>query len=117
MKFERITSEKEFKEALLNQKVNKELARDIRISIDRFFNNNGIIRSQMEITDISTKKIKEILLITITLNRPGLLIGKAGERIDALEKYLKEYFEKAVKIHIEESRLWDYNFNYEEKRI
>ena len=43
--------------------------------------------------------------MTICLRRPGLLIGKKGERIDALSKYLKPFVRTIL---IEEDELVDY---------
>jgi ribosomal protein S3 len=45
---------------------------------------------------------KNVNKIIIHLNRPGLLIGSRGSRIDAIEKYLSECYEHPVKIGIVE---------------
>lgn len=51
------------------------------------------------------------MVITITLERPGMLIGKGGHTIDSLTKHLNEWsFEndfENVKINIVESKLWE----------
>jgi len=46
--------------------------------------------------------------ITITLDRPGLLIGKAGSTYDLLLKYLEDTLSSKIHIHIIESKLWNY---------
>jgi ribosomal protein S3 len=61
---------------------------------------------QLGITDIKVKDNKSNIIITITLLRPGLLIGKAGCEIDNLTKKLTEWMNKPVTIKIIESRLW-----------
>lgn len=58
------------------------------------------------ITNIEFKFNKDLLVMTITLLRPGLLIGRHGETIDKLSEYLSNG-KKPVKIHIIESKLWN----------
>jgi small subunit ribosomal protein S3 len=45
---------------------------------------------------------KNNITVTIRLNRPGLLIGKAGKDIDAVRDMLESYFNKGTKINIVE---------------
>jgi len=40
------------------------------------------------------------IVLNIVLDRPGILIGKAGRNIDEIEKHLE------IKINIIESKLW-----------
>jgi len=44
--------------------------------------------------------------VIITLNYPGLLIGKAGHTIDKITKMMNEGFDKEVIITINECKLW-----------
>jgi DNA repair ATPase RecN len=48
---------------------------------------------------------KKRIEMTVTLGRPGLLIGRMGKTLQALEKYLSDD-EYNVKILIKESNLW-----------
>lgn len=66
---------------------------------------DGFPVSQMEITDLSFAFKDGLTEMTVTLCRPGLLIGKAGRTINELEKVLSEPDQK-VKILIVESKLW-----------
>jgi len=47
-------------------------------------------------------------VITITLGRPGLLIGSYGKNIEALQKYFSEKLGKNIKINIVENNIMDY---------
>ena len=78
----------------------------VKRMILQHFENESINKSIMEITNVVVKNKKCCIFITITLERPGILIGKAGRTIDGLEKYLERIFEKPVKISIKESKLW-----------
>lgn len=64
----------------------------------------GITNIEVEFGD----KSKDIFdyEVTITLERPGLLIGKGGRTINELTKTLSEELEGEVKIYIHESSLW-----------
>jgi len=62
--------------------------------------------SSLGITNLSFRKFKKEIVITITLERPGLLIGKGGSTINRLESYLSTP-ELPVNIEIIESRLWN----------
>ncbi len=61
---------------------------------------------QLGITNIDVNDKKSILRISVTLERPGVLIGAQGRTINALEEYLSGQFHKPVKIHIIESIIW-----------
>lgn len=47
---------------------------------------------------------EDAIEVTIRIHRPGLLIGKSGKDINAVEKLLTDYFCKRVIIHIDEVR-------------
>lgn len=78
----------------------------VRRLINQFFENEDIYRPRLEITDVVVKNKKLFIEITITLVRPGLLIGKQGRTIDALKEYLEKLLEKFVEIKIKESKIW-----------
>ena len=60
---------------------------------------------RFEITNITFEKVNGIIEMSITLVKPGLLIGKAGSTIDALKSYLSTD-KRPVKVNIIESDLW-----------
>lgn len=60
------------------------------------------------ITSIDFKFNKSDTIMIITLDRPGLLIGKGGEQFNILQKYLSVYNDVPVKIEIIESKMWNY---------
>ena len=60
----------------------------------------------LRICDIQYKDTRTTRKITITLGRPGLLIGKAGRTIDDLQKYLTTIYDRKVTFHIVESDLF-----------
>jgi ribosomal protein S3 len=62
------------------------------------------IRS-LQITDVKVE-IKKQVHITITLARPGLLIGEAGKTIDDITAILSDYYSRTVIIHIKESHIF-----------
>lgn len=80
--------------------------RRVKLMILQHFENEDINKNIMGITNVVVKNKKSRIFITITLERPGILIGKAGRTIDGLENYLVRIFEKPVKISIKESKLW-----------
>lgn len=78
----------------------------VRRLINQFFINEDIYRSSLEITDAVVKNKFDYVHVCITLQRPGILIGKGGKTIDGLKKYLQEILKKDVVIDIKESKLW-----------
>ena len=78
----------------------------VRRLINQFFENESIVRQSLEITDVVVKNKRSYVEVTITLGRPGLLIGKGGSTIDALILYLERVLEKKFEIKIIESKLW-----------
>lgn len=74
--------------------------------LNQFFINKKIVRRSLEITDVRVKNKLCYVVVTVTLGRPGLLIGKMGETIDDLTLYLEKILEKKVLIKIKESKLW-----------
>jgi ribosomal protein S3 len=77
-------------------------------TLEQHFGFEGYHRLGIHAIDVDTQKrdeetmLVEQIDVTIRLDRPGLLIGKAGKDIYAVEKLLSENFGKRVKIHIVE---------------
>lgn len=86
--------------------VDEKLNKQVKISLQMFFDSQNIIRHTLEITDVEIKDLNTTLDITITLARPGILIGKGGQTVTALVEYLETWFKKSVKLNIIESKLW-----------
>jgi ribosomal protein S3 len=70
--------------------------------------------SSLRVTDLEfnfdpkiNEKVKYDVSLTVTLGRPGLLIGMGGRTLNELEERFSTADEK-VKILIKESRLWDF---------
>jgi len=64
----------------------------------------------MGITQLKLRKN----IFTIVLRRPGLLIGRHGDNIDALQKYLLEHVKtvKNIKLRIEEDNITNWLIPY-----
>jgi len=61
---------------------------------------------QLGITNFDFEFKGNLLIMTITLLRPGLLIGKGGTTIDLVSAFLSTN-EHSVEIKIKESKLWN----------
>ena len=61
---------------------------------------------RLGITNFKFKFKPNKILVIITLERPGLLIGKQGTTIDQLTKFLNYDKRTEVSIQIKESRVW-----------
>lgn len=62
--------------------------------------------SQFGITNLEFNETKKGTEFTITLDRPGILIGKAGQTLYKIQNYLSEHHTRQVKILIIESTIW-----------
>ena len=60
----------------------------------------------LQVTNISIKENKTKMVVTVSLGRPGLLIGRHGSIIDQIEKDMSDFFHKEVKISIKETIIW-----------
>lgn len=94
------------------KKINS-IKRDIRFYFDGEFTYEPIAVNTplyaLGITDLSFDfSTDSIVNLTITLSSPVMLIGTQGTTIDGLVKYLNRYDSTPVKIHIIESKLWNY---------
>jgi ribosomal protein S3 len=81
----------------------KQIRNDRRVLLYlRFWcDDNNIDIDSFQIQNIITKLSRKKLVITITLGRPGLLIGKGGRTIDSITKYLNkrwDTYEATIKI-------------------
>lgn len=52
--------------------------------------------------------------LTIELGSPGLLIGRRGETIEKLKRYLEEKLQETIQIHFEENPLHTYLTSFDE---
>ena len=77
-------------------------------TLEQYFGFEGYHRLGIHGIDVDTQKrdektmLVEQIDVTIRLNRPGLLIGKSGKDIYAVEYLLSENFGKQTKIRIVE---------------
>ena len=69
--------------------------------LEKYFGFRGVYLLRIHGIDVDTQDANTIT-VTIRLNRPGLLIGKAGKDIDAVRDMLERYFNKKTRIDIVE---------------
>lgn len=69
--------------------------------LEKYFGFDKYLMLRIHGIDVDTQD-EEQITVTISLNRPGLLIGKAGKDINALEEMLGKYFGVKTKIAIKE---------------
>ena len=79
-------------------------ARRVRRIIDNYFNEQKLSICSLQITDINVNLKRN--RITITLNRPGLFIGKAGKHFDCINLLLNRSFNRVITIKIKESYIF-----------
>lgn len=83
--------------------------------LEKYFGFEKILMLRIHGIDVDTQSA-DAITVTIKLNRPGLLIGKAGCHIDDLEKMMTKYFNKKTDIRIFEVKndvnlpIYIYNF-------
>ena len=70
-------------------------------TLEKHFGFEGYNRLKIHGVDVDTQR-KEQIDVTIRLHRPGLLIGRGGNDIDAVGELLSSNFGKTTKIHIVE---------------
>lgn len=68
--------------------------------------------STLGITNIKFKHTRRTITMIITLERPGLLIGKGGNTIKQLQRELSLGGYKEVKFRLIQSRIWDYKVSW-----
>ena len=69
--------------------------------LEKHFGFEGYYRLHIHGIDVNTQGDEDIK-VTIRLGRPGLLIGRSGKDVYAMECLLRSYFNKTTKIHIVE---------------
>ena len=85
---------------------NEKLLKEIRHHMLCFFENEDMSRISLGITNMECSKDKNGITLTITLERPGFLIGRAGRTLDSLTEYLKTLLDADVKIKLVEDKTW-----------
>jgi len=63
------------------------------------------------ISRIVIERTLKLVTITVCTSRPGLIIGKGGEKVDALKKELKKITDKEIQINIFEVKKPDLDAN------
>ena len=66
---------------------------------------------EASISRIVIERTLKLVTITICTSRPGLIIGKGGEKVDALKKELKKITDKEIQINIFEIKKPDLDAN------
>lgn len=69
--------------------------------LEKYFGFEKYLMLRIHGIDVDTKEENKVT-VTIKLNRPGLLIGKAGTTLTAIENLLEKYFGMTTKIKINE---------------
>ena len=72
----------------------------------QYFEDNDLHPGIWQLHHIGVVTSKSDIVVTITLGKPGLLIGKSGRTIDEITKCLSDWLEKPVKIKINEYSVW-----------
>ena len=84
--------------------------------LEQYFSDSGFKTLMIGGIDVDTQK-EAIITVTIKLQSPGLLIGKAGDRINAIATTLSDKFNKKTVIEIKEIKndinRTVFNWNYE----
>jgi hypothetical protein len=106
LKFRNQQLDKKLKEFELNKKLIP-IKNDLLWAIQNFFTNDEVERvqgrptfSQLGVTDINVEMINCKIIFTITLFRPGSLIGRSGIQFDELKSYLSRVAQIEVLIKI-----------------
>ena len=74
------------------------VAREIGYFYEKKHNDQKEALSEIRMVDITNIEVNEDV-VTISTTRPGILIGKRGSNIEALQKHLKEKLEiKSINI-------------------
>lgn len=87
-------------------KEREDLLKKAKWSMAWHWQERGMTRHMLLITNVSLKLGKEEHILTVTLERPGLLIGKGGRDIYALQERLTKGLGHPTKIHIVEDKQW-----------
>jgi hypothetical protein len=86
-------------------------------SIGYFFlqrNENSFDKTRKHLKDLFITDVRyKNKILTIRLGRPGILIGKRGETIDALKKHLEASLGEGLKIKIVENNIDEFLYSFE----
>lgn len=84
----------------------EENERRVKFWFRQYFEDNDLTPGIWQLHHIEVKTNKADIVVTVTLGRPGLLIGKGGETFDEITKRLSDWLKKPVKIKIRECNVW-----------
>lgn len=79
-----------------------ELQKRVKTGISLFFDHNSVQISSWMLHSVSAKERQGKVIITISLERVGLMLGKGGQTIDKLKQTLSDWLDKPVEIKIKE---------------
>lgn len=96
----------------------KNLIKNIK---NTFFKNHSLVKTWLRkeieiqnskwneygITNVKVNDSKIKTTITITVQRPGLFIGRKRKNINNLENSFKNSFKKSLEIKIKQSKIWE----------
>lgn len=85
-----------------NKEIQRRNSTTVRRAFVRFCDGRDISVWHWHIHFIEVKTSENVIDVFVTLGRPGLMIGKGGQTLDALTDYLTRLLSKNVKIHIDE---------------
>jgi len=86
--------------------IEREDTKLVRRELNMYFITNECYNVQYSITDVEVESNKTGMVIIITTNRPGILIGKGGKDINHLTEYLNKQFKVNIQLKIKECKLW-----------
>ncbi len=84
---------------------------DVIFGLEQYCEETEINKNIFLIHFIEVDEVEEIVNVTITLERPGIFIGKAGSTINQITTFLTMYLNKTVKIHLKEFNPWKLKFS------
>ena len=87
----------------LNKDVNE---RSVKILIQNYLEENSLHEGSLQLHHIAVATKTSKVVVTVTLGRPGILIGRGGATINEIERLLSERLEKPVHIEIVEHSVW-----------
>ena len=67
---------------------------------------NAVSVITLGVTEFKFRRFKDHDVIIITLERPGLLVGRGGRVIDSLTEHLEKLYERKIIIKLFESKVW-----------
>lgn len=82
-------------------------SRRVATMIKAILENNGTDVSVIHFTDIAVIEKKQKMVVTCTMMRPGVFIGRRGITFDLVRDTLSDFYGKEVEIKIKEKILWN----------